>query len=1598
MLLPAFRGMSQVIWNTVDFGERFPMEYSCTVRTDFAPQGSEAILEYLRSKTTDIDDYIESHCSTAMLTLSITNSINENEACYYGFNRLYLVNFVCEGVLTQFTYKEHFHVFKMADPDEYTLNYVDEELLTYDYGYYEEDLPPERSFAEIVTTFPDIQSSCGETDNLTMEVVMEPGEDRGCEKEYRRTYTFTDNCTLKEVGKVTEIITMITELKIHGHLKALDYDRTKERPAPYTTLAQLKQAGARFTYSREEANLKVSSIDVETSNPNIIKRKYVVTPTDCNEISDTITQLLKSKAGRVMPFTIWYQDATVEGADDGYLEIIPPEQDEGCFDTPDNPNQWYRVVLINQSEEMAKTYEFPETQNIYEITDLKPGEYTMNIYATCESCHFYSDAVYRNHFKIKTRKMEVKVVDGLGLYSNHKYLSFNAVVNISGPNNEYVVFEEYDKIVGRFHDEWELSEGYLYSPKVKEWDLFEMHNQYMGGFGQYENILWQYQMLNEQFSHGLQRMVVTKDVGDKVFYRLYKNIVFENEEDSELYREAHKKLYKEEFWCSNDPNEIFGPVGYTDPDSVCVHMINTTDDVGYTIMFENDPELATAAAARVKVICPLSEKVDPTTFRLGNFGFNNMTFEVPEMASYYNKRIMMDSLGYWLDVTASIQAPENYAYWIFQTIDPETGVAPNDSLGFLPVNDTLTGCGEGFVTFTVGLAKTNSRGLLHTGDSIMENAEIYFDENEVVPTNDYVNQFDGMAPTSHIVCDTNGAYANRYLDIRFDAADDTGGSGLKNIELYVNTDKAGYQLEATVEPDSTYRFFIKNGTNFEFFGLAVDNVNNKEAYKTVPELYYSTSNPPYDLLLSNSSFNEDAASGTVVGYFTTFDDQNTDNFQYDLVLGDGSTDNGLFYIDGDALRTNNDFICYGQFEYSIRVRTTDLTNAYLEKEFVLQMNQTEKPEMGHIYYYLCPGESITINGEDVTSEGIYYDTISSYRGCDSVVCTRVVMNPAPITTLASDMICYGYDYEDNGFSLSADQLAELTTGWTLASDTTLYLDNYVENATGCFDTTRLTLTLHPSYNFVEDAFVCPSDLPYYWQNAAYLNDTTISLKYLTERGCDSIHTLQLTINPNTGDQSDDLALGWNWYSTYLDQSNGKGLVNLQNALGTSGNSIKSQTQIVNYSGGSWFGALEELDNASMYKIQMNESKTVDLSGCLADVVATTIDLNPGWSWIGFPSATADYVNHALTGLSAEPVDGDMIKSLNSFALYYESYNTWFGSLNVLTPGAGYMYQSHNTQKVTLTYPESTRTHCEYIQMPPTYWTSDARQHAQNITFVGVVELDGNILDGDDYEVGVFCGEEQRGSGRALFLPGPDIYRIFITAHGEEGDKLNFRLYDHDRNKERRILCNQEVVFHADATYGDFQQPYRFVFNTAYDHHIVADICEGQSYNENGFRVNETGTYYKELTGVHGNDSIVRLDLTVNPVFSRESDLVAFDFPYHYEGFTFEKPGTFTFHLESEHTCDSTLVFHVHSYDGERELVMSPVPAKTTDRVVLFYPFTNDEQKDLQVDVFTLAGSLLQSIKPNRYPIELDEIRVSGTYTVRITMGTGEVLTGKIIVQ
>ena len=100
-------------------------------------------------------------------------------------------------------------------------------------------------------------------------------------------------------------------------------------------------------------------------------------------------------------------------------------------------------------------------------------------------------------------------------------------------------------------------------------------------------------------------------------------------------------------------------------------------------------------------------------------------------------------------------------------------------------------------------------------------------------------------------------------------------------------------------------------------------------------------------------------------------------------------------------------------------------------------------------------------------------------------------------------------------------------------------------------------------------------------------------------------------------------------------------------------------------------------------------------------------------------------------------------------------------------------------------------------------------------------------------------------------------------------------------------------------------------NPVYNTDLFASICEGEVYNENGFNVNEAGVYSRTLQAVNGCDSVVNLTLSVNPIFNTNlSAFICEGETYAENNFNVSEAGVYTQTLTSVNGCDSIVTLTV----------------------------------------------------------------------------------------
>ena len=319
----------------------------------------------------------------------------------------------------------------------------------------------------------------------------------------------------------------------------------------------------------------------------------------------------------------------------------------------------------------------------------------------------------------------------------------------------------------------------------------------------------------------------------------------------------------------------------------------------------------------------------------------------------------------------------------------------------------------------------------------------------------------------------------------------------------------------------------------------------------------------------------------------------------------------------------------------------------------------------------------------------------------------------------------------------------------------------------------------------------------------------------------------------TMEQILNLGAGWNWTSLYVVPDD-VAATSVYASVIPSGDIVKSKNAFITSDGAQWHGNDFDVEAQSMFKVHMQETKTLTVTGRYPAGNERIITVEPGWNWIGYNNTFTISVADAFAPL--DPQDGDIVKGQTGFAMY-DGYE-WNGSLQALAPGSGYMLYSTTGETRTMAYP--TYSSSESANSAKFFRSQEAQLHtftpvdhhlySGNMCVVARVTYNG--IPCANTEVGVFA---QDGECRTAEVTDADGYAYF-TIPGDATCQLKFYI-DH----ESGVLTTPLLLTYAtDAVYGTYATPFEVEFDSGSPTAIgfvSADSSENRWYDLNGYEYN-----------------------------------------------------------------------------------------------------------------------------------------------------------------
>ena len=516
----------------------------------------------------------------------------------------------------------------------------------------------------------------------------------------------------------------------------------------------------------------------------------------------------------------------------------------------------------------------------------------------------------------------------------------------------------------------------------------------------------------------------------------------------------------------------------------------------------------------------------------------------------------------------------------------------------------------------------------------------------------------------------------------------------------------------------------------------------------------------------------------------------------------------------------------------------------------LTIKPTKQTNLGDVD--LCRGSSYDFHGRHLTTGGTYRDTLQTYLGCDSVVRVNIVMRENEYHP-TNGHICDGNSYI-----------------WSISG--------YKRNASGNLVQTTIRDTLTQSGTYA---------------------DTTL----LTRYGCANKHNLTLVVNPIYNDTIYDTICYGSSYSghgfnfTVPRRDTIYTITKVNNRLSVYGcDSITHLRLTVRPTKQTNLGDVD-LCRGSSYDFH---GRHLTAGGTYRDTLQT---------YLGCDSVVR--VNIVMRENEYHPTNGRICDG-NSYIWSISGYKrNALGNL-VQTTIRDTLTQSGTYADTTLlTRYGCANKHNLTLVVNPVYndtiydticYGSSYSGHGFNIPLVQIENRDYTIDRVNSLRSRFGCDSITTLKLQVWQKYNTHIYdTITENGHYDFFGRTLTTAGIYSNTLESVHGCDSTIMLHLFV-----HMNVRTDFN--------ADICHGQTYTENGFNADSTGTYYQRLQTIHGADSIVVLNLVVHPTYDDTiRAAICQGESYTLYGFNETTAGTYTHADTSRYGCDSlfTLVLTVN---------------------------------------------------------------------------------------
>ncbi len=503
---------------------------------------------------------------------------------------------------------------------------------------------------------------------------------------------------------------------------------------------------------------------------------------------------------------------------------------------------------------------------------------------------------------------------------------------------------------------------------------------------------------------------------------------------------------------------------------------------------------------------------------------------------------------------------------------------------------------------------------------------------------------------------------------------------------------------------------------------------------------------------------------------------------------------------------------------------------------------------------ICANKRYTEHGFDTNITGTYYQRLQTSHGADSIVVLNLVVHPTYDDTLRA-AICQGETYTFYGFN-------ETTAGTYTHADTSRY---------GCDSLFTLVLTVNPVYDTTITAEICDgsiyNDYGFEESSAGLYTHSGQSI-----HGCDSLFRLNLIVNPVYDTLIvDSICIGATYdRNGFNEQTTGVYTQHLYSEHGCD-SIVRLNLKVISFLDTIYADICE----GQVYDLYgFNESRTgvyVDslqsVLGC-DSVVVLNLTVHENYSDTIY-AETCDNIPYTLNGFNAD-----------STGVYVQYLQSIHGCDSIVT-------------LILTVWPTYTIPLNKEICEGETYI-----DHGFWLTYPGTFIISSHTsCHGCD-------------SLFVLNLAVNPTYDELITSSICQGD--TFRLQGYDNLVAWESGRYRDVIESSSGC--DSAKTVILTVNPTYMDTIYGNICEGERYTEHGFNESSEGIYTNVLTSALGCDSILVLDLKLRQHYELTSTMeICQGEEYLFGDRILTETGIYKDTLHSEYGCDSIVELHLFVY-------------------------------------------------------------------------------------